>query len=220
MVQSYSVRCPETRQKVLPESFYTRSPDEVARDLLGKTLVRILRGRILSGMIVEVEAYFGPEDPASRARKGGDLAKRMKQGVGRALIYGVHGKWLLNIVAHEKGRCGAVLLRALRPLSGIEIMKELRGVEDVKVLTNGPGKLTEAMNIDKGFQGYPLYLPTSRLRIETGIHIDPKEVVRSQRIGVREDLEVPMRFFIRGCEYVSKSRKPLGRINTKSLRRP
>ena len=88
--------------KVLPADSYARRPDEVARDLLGKLLVRVYRGVRLSGVIVETEAYFGPEDPASRARRGGDLKETMMGEVGVALVYGVHNNWGLAYIGIGK----------------------------------------------------------------------------------------------------------------------
>ena len=190
--------------KVLPRDFYLREPQKVAIALLGKLLVRTYKGVRLSGLIVETEAYLGPEDPASRARKGGNLAKVMRSDVGVALIYGVHRRWLFNVVAHEEGGVGAVLIRAIHPIEGLEVMRSLRGVKRDIDLTNGPGKLTEALKIDKGFHGAPLYLPLSKLRIEEGVNVDPGRVAASHRIGVSEDLPIPLRFYVRGDPYISR----------------
>lgn len=94
-------------EQVLPKHFYRRDPAEVAESLLGKILVRFIGGKRLSGMIVETEAYYGPEDPASRARKGGGLRRTMLEEPGAALIYGLHKQWLLNVVSHRPGKAGA-----------------------------------------------------------------------------------------------------------------
>ncbi len=178
----------------------------MARKLLGKLLVRVWQGRRLSGVIVEVEAYYGADDPASRARRGGDLARVMAGECGRALIYGVHGKWLFNVVAHEPGRVGAVLVRALEPREGIDLMYGNRGVRDLRLLTSGPGRLTQALAIDKSLHGRPLYTTRYGLWIEPGIEVSEGEVVRSYRIGVSQDLSVPLRLYIRGNPFVSRAR--------------
>jgi len=188
----------------LPREFYLRDPAEAARMLLGKVLVRILDGRRLACMIVETEAYYGPEDPASRARKGGDLRKVMFGDVGVALIYGIHRQWLLNIVAHREGEPGAVLIRSGEPLEGIELMKKLREVDDLRLLTSGPGRLTQAMRIDKSFHGEPIYVRDHGLWIEDYKEIPSDQIVRSHRIGVSEDLPTPLRFYIKDNRYVSK----------------
>jgi DNA-3-methyladenine glycosylase len=141
--------------KALPPKFYRRDPAVVAKDMLGKTLVRKLgRGR-LTARIVETEAYYGKRDPASRAFSGSPkyVVELMRSKVGRALIYMVHNSWLLNVSAHSSGRYGAVLIRGAEPMSGIKIMKSNRKMEELKDLTTGPGKLTRAMRIDKSLNG-------------------------------------------------------------------
>ncbi|MDI6805731.1 MAG: DNA-3-methyladenine glycosylase, partial [Candidatus Bathyarchaeia archaeon] len=136
--------------RVLPKSFYERNPAIVARELLGKILVRKMDAEGLSGKIVETEAYYGEKDPASKAYKGRKAFNElMFLDVGRTFIYMVHGNWLLNIVAHEKGDVGAVLIRALKPISGMETMKKNRNVKDIRFLANGPGKLSRALAITK-----------------------------------------------------------------------
>ena len=189
---------------VLPKDFYTGDAAEVARRLLGKLLVRVYRGVRLSGMIVEVEAYYGVEDPASRARRVGDLAKVIYGDVGVALVYGIHRQWLLNIVAHPPNRAGAVLIRAVEPIEGIEVMKRLRGVDDVKLLTSGPGRLTRAMAIDKSFHRKPIYTDEHGLWIEHFKEISESQIARSFRIGVSEDLPTPLRFYVKGNPFVSR----------------
>ena len=189
---------------VLKQTFYLRRPDIVARELLGKLLVRIYKGIRLSGFIVETEAYFGREDPASRAKRGGDLAKTMKGEVGVALIYGIHRQWLLNVVAHELNSIGAVLIRAIEPFEGIDIMKKLRKSHDIKNLTNGPGKLTKALAIDKRFHKVPLFLKNGDLRIEEGRKVRVCEIGTSFRINVSRDLSIPLRFYIKDNPFVSR----------------
>ena len=191
---------------ILQEKFYKDRPDIVARKLLGKLLVRLYRGRRLSGIIVETEAYFGPEDPASRARRGGDLARVMSSTPGVALVYGIHRQWLLNVVAHEEGGVGAVLIRALQPVEGIEVMKRLRKTEDLRMLTSGPGRLTRALAVDKSFHGKPLYRLETGLWIEEGEEVDDSRVARDWRVGVTSDLDEPYRFYIRDSPFVSRAK--------------
>ena len=191
---------------LIPKEFYLRDPEIVARDLLGAVIVRIYRGTRLSCRIVEIEAYYGVEDPASRARRGGDLARTLYGDVGVALIYGIHRQWLFNIVAHEEGSGGAVLIRAAEPLEGIDVMMELRGVRSIRNLMNGPGKLTKALAIGKEFHKKPVYVKDHGLWLEHGTKVSSDDVVRSYRVGVTADLDRPLRFYIRGSPYVSRSR--------------
>jgi len=193
------------RASLLPKSFYLRRTDEVAEDLLGKVLVRKIPKGVISGLIVEVEAYFGSEDPASRARKGGDLRQTLYGDVGLALVYGIHRQWMLNVVAHPEGEGGAVLFRSLEPLEGLKIMREFRGTVKDELLTTGPGRLTRALGIDKFFHRKPLYVRDYGLWIEDrGVKLRKDEVIRGFRVGVSEDLSIPYRFGIKGSPFLSK----------------
>ena len=193
-------------EMILSRRFYERDPEVVARNLLGKILIRKVRDKRLSGMIVETEAYYGPGDPASRASDGMKNFNRLmwlKPGI--AFIYNVHKYWMFNIVAHELGEVGAVLVRAVEPLEGIDIMKRNRGIEDERIidLTNGPGKFTVAFGIDKRLNGVdvtswksPIYILDSHVQVR---------ISSSKRIGVRADLEKNLRFYIQGNRFVSKT---------------
>jgi len=188
--------------RILPQEFYAKDPALVAMSLLGKVLHRVFRGRILAGVIVETEAYYGRTDPASRAyRSSGDIAMMLYREVGRALIYGVHGKWLFNIVAHEPYEGRGVLIRALETVRGIEIMKKLRKTDDLFKLTSGPGRLTEAMAIDKSLHKKPVYIDSSEITIREGRK--ERNIERSFRIGVTKDLDIPLRFYVKDSEFVS-----------------
>ncbi len=193
-----------TRGRLLQKSFYTRSPERVAMDLLGKLLVRHYGHERMTCMITETEAYYGEEDPASRARRGGDLRERMYGEPGRALVYGIHRQWLLNIVAHPLGEGGAVLIRSCMPVEGIEKMAVNRGVNSRYNLTTGPGKLTKALKIDKSLHGAPLYEKSSGLWVEEYRSYGDRDIVRTWRIGVSEDLPYPCRFYLKNSYYVSK----------------
>ncbi|MEM1566850.1 MAG: DNA-3-methyladenine glycosylase [Candidatus Bathyarchaeia archaeon] len=190
--------------KTLPRSFYERDPATVAKELLGKVLVRRLANQVLSGKIVETEAYYGKDDPASKAYKGRKTFNEpMFREAGRTFIYMVHGKWLLNIVAHPKGEVGAVLIRALEPIQGVEIMKKNRKTSNVKELANGPGKLTKALAITKELNGVDVTDKESALIITEGGK-EGFDVCASHRIGVKADLPQDLRFYIKGNLFVSK----------------
>lgn len=190
--------------KILSKNFYERDTALVAKELLGKILVRKINSKILSGKIVETEAYFGKRDPASRAFSGRPkyCVKLLYDKPGKALIYNVHNNWLFNIVAHKKGKAGAVLIRALEPLEGIEIMKINRKVFDVKRLTSGPGNLSKALKITKELNGIDVTDKNSEIVIA-----DNKEkfkICSSHRIGVSRDLKRKLRFFIANNKFVSR----------------
>lgn len=189
--------------KVLTRRFYERDPEIVAKDLLGKILIRRLPGETLKGILVETEAYYGLEDPASRAHNGlKAYNKSMWSDPGKAFIYNVHKYWMLNAVAHEPRRIGAVLIRAVEPTDGIDIMKRHRKVSDILDLTSGPGKLTQAFRINKKFNEKPLTVMSSEVWIEQSkIKCN---VESSHRIGVKRDLKKKLRFFINGNRFVSR----------------
>ena len=175
----------------------------VARDLLGKILVRRLGGGSLGGVIVETEAYYGMDDPASRAYRGRKRYNAVMFGEpGRLFVYNVHRYWMLNFVAHEPGKVGGVLVRALEPTIGVERMMENRPVERLEDLTSGPGRLTVAFGIDKGLNGspvddeaHPVHVLDNHLAFVVG---------RSGRIGVTKDLPEELRFYVKGNGFVSR----------------
>jgi DNA-3-methyladenine glycosylase len=188
---------------VLRRGFYERDPALVARELLGKLLILESRGGFLGGVIVETEAYYGLEDPASRAYRGMKEYNRLMWGEpGRVFIYNVHRYWMLNIVAHGDGGVGAVLIRALEPTHGVDVMMANRPVNDAHQLTSGPGKLTLALDVDRRLMGADVTRPDSEIRVfDHGMDF---EVGTSNRIGVRLDLEKELRFYVMGNGYVSR----------------
>lgn len=187
---------------VMTKEFYERDTATVAKDLLGKLLVRRLDDETLEGIIVETEAYYGRDDPASRAFKGKKNYNRvMWEEAGHLFIYNVHQYWMFNFVAHKKNRVGGVLIRAIEPIKGIETMKKKRPVKNLRDLTNGPGKLTLALAMDKSLnfieatsEKCEIYVLENELRFE---------IECSHRIGVKKDLEEKLRFFIKGNMFVS-----------------
>jgi DNA-3-methyladenine glycosylase len=187
----------------LQRGFYERDPALVARELLGKLLILESQGGVLGGVVVETEAYYGLEDPASRAYRGMKDYNRLMWGEpGRVFIYNVHRYWMLNIVAHEDGGVGAVLIRALEPTHGVAVMMGNRPVRDARQLTSGPGKLTVALDIDRRLMGADVTRPDSDIRVlEHGRGFD---IGTSNRIGVRVDLDEELRFYVKGNEYVSR----------------
>lgn len=173
---------------------------------MGHVLVSRTGGVTTSGLIVETEAYLGRGDPASRAsRKRTPLNEIMWDRGGLTFIYMVHGNWLLNFTADRPGVPGAVLIRALQPESGIATMRRRRKCADVLELTSGPGKLTQALGITKRHHGVDVTQAASPVVVIRG----PRrslDIASSHRIGVRADLDRPLRFFLRGCPFVSRAK--------------
>ena len=137
---------------VLQKKFFKRDTAKVAQDLLGKILVKKMNDKSLKCLIVETEAYYGKNDPSSRAfqgKKNYNLAMWGDPGI--VFIYNVHKYWMLNLIAHKQNKVGGVLIRALEPIKGIEFMMKNRNMKDLSNLTNGPGKLTIALEIDKRY---------------------------------------------------------------------
>ena len=183
--------------EILREGFYMRQPDRVALDLLGKVIVRRHKGARLACRLVEVEAYFGSCDPASRASWGprGRVARALRGPVGRLLVYPVHKRLMVNVVAHAEGLSGAVLFRSCYPLRGVDVMAVNRGVNsgDWRLITMGPGRLSQALAITRELDGVEVFRAESPLVIVDDGY-KPSRVARGPRVGVREDLEIPLRF--------------------------
>ena len=186
---------------VLPKKFYSRDAALVARELLGCVIVKKEGNVALKGKIVETEAYYGLSDPASRA-KDKRIGIIMNSQPGIAFIYMVHGNWLFNITTMPKGNASGILIRAVEPIEGMQIMKKRRRCNEIKNLTSGPGKFTQAFGIDKRYNGIKVYSKASPICIKNAKK--DFEIVESYRIGVKEDLPQPLRFYIKGNEFVSK----------------
>jgi DNA-3-methyladenine glycosylase len=194
----------------LPRSFFLRRTELVARDLLGCLLVRQSNGARLSGRIVEAEAYRGEEDLACHAKAGRTKRTEIMYGPpGFAYVYFTYGMhWMLNVVAEKEGFPAAVLIRAVEPIEGIEVMRRLRGMDEISLLCKGPGRLTQAMAIQKAENGLDLCEKASFLRIEPGVKPKDREIIASPRIGLGKTpepwLSILWRFHIGGNSFVSK----------------
>jgi DNA-3-methyladenine glycosylase len=192
----------------LPHAFYARPTVTVARLLLGMRLVRILDGVRLAGTIIETEAYVGEEDLGCHARSGRSSRNAVMYGPpGFAYIYFTYGMhWMLNAVTEQEGFPAAVLLRAIQPLEGSELISQRRQGRD----TLGPAKLTQALGIDKAFNGLDLCDPNSRLRIEAGEAVPDGQVINGPRVGLYTVPEpwksIPWRF--RVIDPMPPSRQP------------
>jgi DNA-3-methyladenine glycosylase len=193
--------------RALPISFYDRPTEQVARDLLGAVLECTTPLGTASGRIVETEAYLGPDDPACHAVAG--LTERTRNlhgppGIAYVyFIYGVH--WCFNAVTREEGHGSAVLVRAVEPIAGVNLMRERRGnVRRDVDLTNGPGKLCQALGIDGAMDGTRLTQPP--LRILAAPPVEDGDVEITPRIGITRAADWPLRWLVRGNPYVSATR--------------
>lgn len=186
----------------LTREFYSRDSGKVAKGLLGNVL---LKGK-MTGKIVETEAYYGEEDPASHASSGRTQRNEIMYGeAGKIYVYLCYGiYYLLNITTRRKGEPGAVLIRALEPLEGLKFMQENRRIADREELTGGPGKLTQAFGIDKSYNGEDVTEGRSEIKVLEGGE-EGQEIGRSKRIGVSEGRERNLRFFLEDSEFLSKS---------------
>lgn len=200
--------------KKLPLSFYTRNDVvQISRDLLGKFLLTRIGGEtVTGGMIVETEAYHGPEDKASHAYKGRFTArtKIMYEEGGVAYVYFCYGiHYLFNVVTNIKGVPHAVLVRALEPTDGIDLMLKRRKKEQFdQRLAAGPGSVCQALGITK--EQNALSLQGDEIWIEDrDVNVSPEEVIASPRVGVQyagEDALLPWRFRIRGNKFSSPAK--------------
>ena len=196
----------------LPRDFFSHEPLVVARRLLGKRLVRCFEGKLFVGRIVEVEAYGGQEDSTSHAFRGArGRAMGLFGSVGHAYVYLIYGMYsCLNVVAHPAGGVGAVLIRALAPECGVEQMRSLRKGAPSHLLASGPGRLCNALAIDRTFDGIDLCDQASPLYLAAGSAVPDTAVTAGPRIGVRgrpEDLVWPWRLFLADDPNVSPGRR-------------
>lgn len=186
--------------KPLPREFYARDPVTVAKDLLGKTIIHETPDGKVMAKIVETEAYLGKEDEASHGYR---RTKRSEifwgpPGISYVFVnYGVHH--CFNTITCPENVPGAVLIRAVEPVEGLELMQKRRGNSELEGLTNGPGKLSQALGITMKHNGEDL--------IDGGLYIaegtKPKEIRVSKRIGITRSSDLPLRFFIKNNPFVS-----------------
>ena len=194
----------------LDRAFFSRDPRRVARELLGKVLVREAEGARLTARIVEVEAYLGNEDPAAHSAAGNTARTAVLFGPpGYAYVYFIYGNhYCLNVSCEPEGMAGGVLVRALEPISGVEQMAkarrmEIHGPKDLVKLTSGPGRLAQAFGITRtGDNGCDLTSAKSSLWIgedgyrARGVRVTP-------RIGITKAADMPLRYVLAGNAFVS-----------------
>jgi DNA-3-methyladenine glycosylase len=200
--------------RLLRRAFFNRDPRAVARELLGKLIVRREGRKQLAGRIVEVEAYLGAGDLAAHAAAGHTARNAVLWGPpGHAYIYFIYGvHYCLNISCLPAGDAGCVLVRALEPVSGMDAMAKARGLSDLDLtsvgnlrkLASGPGRLCEALGITRPRDnGKDMLSPKSDLQVMS-YGFRTEEVVVTQRIGITKSAEMPLRYVIARNMFLSK----------------
>lgn len=202
---------------ILNRSFYERDTALTAKELLGKILLvrpekQGLKSEICAGRIVDIEAYYGLNDPASHASRGATpRSKIMFETPGIAYVYFCYGShYIINAVTEKFGTPGAAMIRAVEPLSGFSLMSKRRETDIAKNLTNGPGKLTKAFGISKDFNGMDLVDIKSKViiididRLKLFPKVNKNEIVSKSRIGIKNGADELLRFYIEGNDFISK----------------
>ena len=204
----------KTRARILPRSFFNRDPRRVARELLGKLVARRKGRKLLAGRIVEVEAYLGANDLAAHAAAGRTARNEVLFGPpGHAYVYFIYGvHYCLNVSCLPDGEAGGVLIRALEPVAGMDRMARARGLEDLNLesvrdlrkLTSGPGRLSEALGITRPRDnGKDLVSPRSDLQVvDDGFRRG--KIVVTRRIGIVKSADMPLRYVLEENEFVSR----------------
>ncbi|WKZ61189.1 MAG: DNA-3-methyladenine glycosylase [Cyclobacteriaceae bacterium] len=194
--------------KLQPSFYHRRNVTTIARDLLGKVLITSIKGQVSSGIIVETEAYSWKER-GCHAYNGRKTLRNevMFDAGGKAYVYLCYGMHhLFNVVTNREGIAEAVLVRAVEPLQGVEIMIERRGDVPVHQLTSGPGKLTRALGIDRSWNGKVLWNDDVWIE-DIGKKVSARQLDISKRIGIDyagEDANLLWRFSIRDNKWVSR----------------
>lgn len=192
----------------LPRRFYNRPVAVVAREMLGKLLVRETPEGLLVGRIVEAEAYLAVGDTACHAARGQTRKNAAMFGPpGRAYVYPIHSRYCMNAVTEPAGVASAVLIRAIEPLEGLSQMATNRGTEKLLDLARGPARLCEALGLDRDFNDWDLTL-AERLWIarDSSFRLRPEQIAVSPRIGVTSAHDLPLRFYVAGSKFVSGRR--------------
>jgi DNA-3-methyladenine glycosylase len=210
------------RASPLPREFYNRHAVAVARELLGKLILRETEEGLSGGRIVEVEAYLGGDDPASHSYRGKNNRNAVMFGPpGFLYVYSIHSRWCMNAVTEEEHKPTAVLIRAAEPLWDMELMQRRRGAEKkLTELTTGPARLCESLGVDRRLNGWDLTLGR-----EIWLSVDPepppeiREVLTTARIGVTSAKDELLRFCYAENPFVSGPRRLRSKLDSSSQQR-
>jgi DNA-3-methyladenine glycosylase len=194
----------QCKYEFLPPEFFRKDTIRVAKELLGKLIIKKERNNYISGRIVETEAYLGDNDPACHAyRRITPRNSVMFEDGGKIYVYFIYGNYYcFNVVTERKGTGSAVLIRAVEPYSGVNLMKKRRNqVKSEYGLTNGPAKFCLAFGIDRRYNG--MDLNGGKISIAKTTSIERINAVITRRIGIKEGAEYPYRFFVKNNPFVS-----------------
>ena len=201
---------PVSNYNKLPQSFYLQDTLTVAQKLLGKIFVKVEEDKILSGKIVETEAYNGSCDESAHSYRG--ITKRnevMFEEGGLLYVYFTYGvHFCANVVTEGKNIGNAVLLRAMEPIEGNDLMslrrfkKNIPDEKEIKDLLNGPGKICQAFGLNRDFNGHNLN--SSNLFILDNHEIPTEQIITTTRIGIKKSIDLPWRFYIKNNEFISR----------------
>lgn len=190
---------------VIPYSFYGRDTVKVARELLGKVMIFQGKGIPVGGKVVETEAYLGREDPACHSAKGRSERNAVMFGPsGFAYIYLIYGMYLcFNVTTGPEDSPEAVLIRALEPVEGIQVMRRNRGQDSIYNLCSGPAKLVQALGIDMSLNGTSVVEGKVRF-LDSSSSTTSVNIVETARIGISKAADWPLRFYVAESRFVSR----------------
>ena len=195
--------------KILTRNFFARDTQQVARELLGKILIRRWDNKNMSGRITEVESYVGEDDLACHAARGRTPRTEVLYGPpGYTYVYLIYGVYhCLNFVTEQTGFPAAVLIRSLEPLEGVTAMQTARHTDKLRQLTTGPGKLTQALHITRDLNHHDATKRSDLYVVDDGFTIRPTMIAQSPRVGVdyaEACALYPWRYYLKDSEFISK----------------
>lgn len=200
------MKLPAKRNR-LPRLFYDRDPAVVARQLLGKALVRRIGNEWVGGVIVETEAYLAERDLASHSARGKTASNAAMYGPpGTLYVYPIHAKYCMNAVTEKEGKGSAVLIRAIRPIWGVDVMKVNRGHDDLRRLTRGPAMMCQALSVNRDDDHKDLTRDREIMIAETNETSNVK-FRATPRIGISRSQTLRLRFIVTDSEFVSGPKK-------------
>lgn len=197
----------EPQPRPLNATFFDRDPQVVARALIGVTIIREFDDHVIaSGRIVETEAYLPVNDPAAHGARGPTTGNRaLYMRAGTLYIHSMHRQFCMDIVTQDSSRPGSVLIRAIEPIEGIDIMSRNRGTDDLRKMANGPGKLCQALSITKAFDKLNVTDKLTPIRLhDNSIDIHEPQIAETSRIGLSKGTNLRLRFCLIGSRYLSR----------------